>query len=379
MSRTWGVACLAVAALVSSAAVAQEAIAPEEVTVEKALKPGPNIFVVSPNWGGAGAINVFSADDLSYKGDLATGLTGQMFINGSADTAYVASAYAKRITYGPIEAVLQKFDVATLKPLQEVILPSKFAQTAAMQGALQVTADGSRAYVQNATPATSVSVVDLKAGKVLSEIPTPGCWTVIPLTDGSGFSSMCGDGTFLTVKVGKDGKMASKTSSAKIFDVEADPLFIHSQRVKGDLYFVSYKGVLHHLSDKDGVVTAVDSYPFASGVKGDWAPGGYEVMAYSAPYDVMFVAMHSGAKDGSHKDASEEVWAIDVGKKAVLYRSAAKSLTHVAVSPGATPVLYGANGHEGGLYRYEIDPTAKFAAKLTHEIKLKAAGYIVAP
>jgi len=379
MSRTWGAAYFVIAALASSAVSAQEPIAPEELTVEQTIKPGPNVFVVSPSWGGAGAVTVFSADDLTYKGNVATGLTGQFFLGPKADVGYVASAYAKRITHGPVEAVLQKFDVSTLKPTREIALLPKFAQTAAMQGALQITSDGSRAYVQNATPATSVSVVDLKSGALKSEIPIPGCWSVIPTEDGSGFSSICGDGTLLTVKVGADGKAAGQAYSDKIFDVEKDPLFIHSQRVKGDLFFLSYKGVLYRVSDKGGKAKLVETFSIVDGVPGDWAPGGYEVMGYSAPHGVMFVAMHSGAKDGSHKNGSEEIWAVDIAKKAVLYRSRAEHLTHLAVSQGTTPVIFGVNSHEGALYRFEVDPEAKFAAKLTHELAVKEAGYVVAP
>lgn len=379
MSRTWGAAYFVIAALASSTVSAQEAIAPEELTVEQTIKPGPNVFVVSPSWGGAGAVSIFSAEDLSYKGNFPTGMTGQFFLGPKADVGYVASAFAKRITYGPIEAVLQKFDVATLKATQEVAILPKFAQTAAMQGGLQISPDGTRAYIQNATPATSVSVVDLKTGALKSEIPTPGCWTVIPAEDGSGFSTLCGDGTILTVKVGADGKAAGQVYSDKIFDVEKDPLFIHSQRVKGDLYFLSYKGVLHHVSDKGGKAKLVETFPIVEGVTGDWAPGGYEVMSYSAPHGVMFVAMHSGAKDGSHKNGSEEIWAVDIAKKAVLYRSTAKHLTHLTVTQGPSPLLFGVNSHEGALYRFEIDPTAKFAAKLTHELSVKEAGYVVAP
>ena len=379
MSRKWGAACGVIAALISNAALAQEPIAPEELKVEEAIKPGPNVYVVSPSWGGAGAISIFSADDLAYKGNFATGMTAQFTLGAKGDVGYAASAFPKRITYGPIEAVLQKFDVSTLKTTQEVAILPKFAQTAAMQGALQVTPDGARAYIQNATPATSVSIVDLKTGALTAEAPIPGCWTVIPTEDGGGFSSLCGDGTMLTVKVGADGKPSGQAYSDKIFDVEKDPLFIHAQRVKGDLYFMSYKGVLYRVSDKGPAAKLVETYAITDGIAGDWAPGGYEVMSYSAPYGIMFVLMHSGAKDGSHKNPSEEIWAVDVAKKTVLYRSVAKGLTHLAVTQAKVPLVFGVDGHGGGLYRFEVDPAARFAAKLTNEIELKDAGYVVAP
>jgi methylamine dehydrogenase heavy chain len=54
-------------------------------------------------------------------------------------------------------------------------------------------------------------------------------------------------------------------------------------------------------------------------------------------------------------------------------------LTHLTVSQDKLPIVFGSNSHEEGLYRFEIDPTARFAAKLTHEVKLRNAGYVLAP
>lgn len=379
MSKLWGAAWGVVVALSAGAALADEPIAAETLRVEQAIKPGKNVYVVAPAWGGAGAIYIFSADDLAYKGDFATGLTAQFALGSQGDVGYAASAYAKRITYGPVEAILQKFDISTLKTTQEISILPKFAQTAAAQGMLQVTPDGKFAYIQNATPATSVSIVDLKTGALTAEAPIPGCWTINLAEDSSGFSSLCGDGRILTTKVGPDGKVTTKTYSDKIFDVEKDPLFVHAQRVKGDLVFLSYSGAFYRVSDKGPAAKLVETFSVTEGVKGDWAPGGYEVMSYSAPYGVMFVSMHAGAKDGSHKNGSEEIWAIDMAKKTVLYRSVAKGLTHLAVTQDKVPLVFGVNGHEGGLYRFEVDPTAKFAAKLTSEVALKDVGFLVAP
>jgi methylamine dehydrogenase heavy chain len=39
-------------------------------------------------------------------------------------------------------------------------------------------------------------------------------------------------------------------------------------------------------------------------------------------------------------------------------------------------MVFGVNSHGGGLFRFEVDPTAKFAAKLTHQIALKDAAAV---
>src|SRR5690606_25811074 len=95
-------------------AQASETFVPEVLTVEKTIKPGANVFVLDQSWSGPTRINVLSADDLEHKGILAAGLIGQMAFSKDHKTAYTISAYAKRITYGPTEAVLQEFDVDTL-------------------------------------------------------------------------------------------------------------------------------------------------------------------------------------------------------------------------------------------------------------------------
>ena len=376
MSGKWAAALLGLAVLAPCVAAAQPPLPAEEISVEKTIKPGPNVFVTNGAWDGAGAVYVFSADDLTYKGDYSTGMQPQFALSPDAATGVVASAFPKRIMYGPVEAIVQKFDVATLKTQQEATILPKFAQVSPQQGQIQVSVDGTRAFIQNATPATSVTVVDLKSGKVTAEAPIPGCWQINLAPDGSRFSSLCGDGTLLTVRIGADGKVAGQAHSKPIFDVDKDPLFAQSQRVNGDLVFVSYSGVFYRVSDKGDAAELVDTYAFAKDIEGDWAPGGYAVMGYSAPYGIMFVLMHPDAKDGGHKDASKEIWAVDLVHKTVLYRSVAKDLTQVAVSQGKTPLVFGVNSHGGGLFRFEVDPTAKFAAKLTHQIALKDAAAV---
>ena len=378
MARILTAAAALAVGLSASAAAAQDPIEPETLTVESEIAPGDNIFVVSTNWGGAGAVSIFSQDDLSYKGDFSTGMNAQMFIGSEGKVGYAASAFPERIMYGPIKAYLQTFDVSTLKTEDEVEIPNKFAQTMAQATALQVTSDGKWALVQNATPATSVSVVDLKSGKVRSEIPVPGCWGIYPSADPAKFSSLCGNGTMLTIKLKSNGKLAGQKYSEDIFDVDSEPLFAHPQRVGDNLIFTSFDGKFFEVSDAGDAAELVGKWSYTEGVEGDWAPGGYEVMAYYEPGGVMFVPMHSGATNGSHKDGSEELWAIDMKEKKILYRSTAEHLTHIAVTQDETPVLFGSNAHAGGLFRYEIDPEAKYAAKLTDEIEVPDVSYLVA-
>ena len=381
MRRLFAAACLGLLALHGTNAAAQQPppLEAEQLTVEKTIRPGPNVFVSSQGWGGAGAIYIYSADDLSYKGDIGTGLVGHLTVAPDGKTAYVASVFPKRIMSGPSEAILQSVDVATLSVRSEARIPEKMAQIAAQKGVLAQMPGSSLMLVQNATPATSVSVVNLSTGKTVSEVPTPGCWSIIPAAEGNRFTTLCGDGTLLTLKLSAGGKLLSQVRSDKIFDPDADPLFVHAERVKGDLLFASYKGVLYRVSDKLEKPQLVDKFDFVQGQPGGWAPGGYQILAYSDRYDVVFVTMHPDAKDGSHKSGSKEIWAVDLNKRTVEYRSPADGFTHIAVTQGEAPALFGVDYHDGKLARFEVDPRARFAVKPTKQIEVKSIGAIVIP
>lgn len=354
----------AIGLLAIGTASADEAFVPEKLTVEAKIKPGPNVFVVDQSWKGASRVNVLGANDFTIKGNLSVGLVGQLALSADHKTAYTVSAYAKRITYGPTEAALQEFDVDSLKVKREIVILPKMAQVAPSSSLLQLSADEHYALVQNATPATSVTVVDLQAGKLLAEIPTPGCWGIYPALEGSKFSTLCGDGTLASFSFTAEGQFSKPNKSAKIFDADSDPLFIHAQRAEKDLLFTSFNGNLYRIADKKDAPKLVDKFSYTQGIEGGWAPGGLEVMAYNPAHKVLFVAMHPDAAEGSHKDAAEEIWAIDLKKEKVLYRSVVEGSKSLAVTRGDKPVLYALNDEEGVLARYEIDPDAKFAAKL---------------
>jgi len=368
-SRTQLVACTLCAMSASiTGALAQEAeFVPETFGVKEAIDPGPNLFLNQQEWSGAGSINVYSADDLTYKGNMSAGAMGQVLISPDGTKAYSQSSYLKRIAYGEHEQVLQIFDVATLTPEREIILPPKAAMVAAYDPLLTQSADGRLVYVQNATPATSVTVVDIEAGEVLQEVPTPGCWGVYPSLEGYSFSTICGDGTFASFALGEDGSSAEKTVSEKIFDVDEDPLFVPAQRVDGLLLFMSFNGNAYLLDDSTGTITLSETFSITEGTEGGWAPGGYGLTAYNEANKVLFVTMHSEAYDGSHKNASEEIWAYDMEARELLYQSPVHGVISITVTDDEVPVLYAINEEDSTVLRYEADPEAKFVLKETAE------------
>jgi methylamine dehydrogenase heavy chain len=337
----------------------------QQLTTKPTIDPGANIFTNQQAYDGAGSINVFAATDLKFKGNMGTGEMAQMLISPDGKTAYTVSNYQRRFSYGELETVLQSFDVATLTLTREIPLPPKLAMTVAFESLLAQSADGRYIYIQNATPATSVTVVDNVSGQVTAEIPSPGCFGIYPSLRGSRFSTICGDGTFATFALRPDGASADRAQSGKIFDVERDPLFTQSARAGEDLIFVSYHGMVYRLADNGPAVTLVDKQSMVAGTRGGWAPGGYELFGYNEANGILFIGMHPDAKDGSHKRGAREIWAYDLKAGKLMHRSPGESVVSLTVSDDQVPVVVALR--DKATLRFESDPKNKFKLTKTHE------------
>lgn len=368
----------AMMATASAPALAQQAdFKPETLGVKETIDPGPNIYVYQQEWKGAGSIAVFGKSDLSFKGLMSSGSMGQMLIAPDGKTAYSQSTFMKRYLYGDLEHVLQVYDIAKLTPVREIALPPKAAMTLGYAPMLQQSADGRFVYVQNGTPASSVTIVDIAKGAAVQEVPTPGCWGIYPAPSGAKFSSLCGTGSLLTVTLGADGTTAETASSAKIFDAGSDPVFIAGARVDGDLVFASFNGTLYRVSDADKAVKLVDTVKIADGVEGKWAPGGYGVIAYAAKAGVVFATMHPDAADGTHKNPASEIWAYDLKAKKLLSRSPVDHVASLTVSDDETPVLIGLT-EDPKVLRFTSDPKAGYLLTKTGEAKLTGFPFVAA-
>lgn len=336
-----------------------EAFKPEVMSVEKAISPGPNVLVNEASWDGASKIHVYGQADMAYKGLMSLGLTSQFIISKDGSKAYALSDYMKRYTYGPIESVLQVFDIKTLSPIQEIIVPNKIAKAIGMTGLIEASADEKYLYLQNATPATSVTVVDLSAGKVLTEVPTPGCYGIYPSLSGYAFSTLCGTGQARTYTL--TGDQYSTATSNKFFDVDGDALYIHAQRTSaGKLVFTSFNGNLYLVDDSSGTFKLTEKIEVSKGVEGNWAPGGYAISAYNSANDMLFMIMHPDAYEGSHKDGSKEIWAYSLKEHKLISRSAAEHLVAIAVTQDKEPKIFGSNEDEETADEYTLSSAKDF-------------------
>ncbi len=262
-----------------------------------------------------GRLRVFDARAGKLMGMLATGYAGNFYIHAKADEIYNATTYLSRLGRGERTDVLEVWDAQTLALKYEVVLPPKRAQTLNYRGMVSLTENGRFVLVQNATPATSVTVVDLGERKVAAEIPTPGCWGTLPAAGHpQRFAMLCGDGKLATITLDDTGKSMDRQVSAQMFDADNDAWF-HTAEQIGDLYyFLSFKGVLHEVDVGQPVARLKSSKDLigAAQKKAGWRPGGYQAFAIHPSGRWAVAAMHDGGREGSHKTPAKQLWMWDL-------------------------------------------------------------------
>lgn len=339
---------------------------PETVSVKTRMSPGPNV-VVNQMGMASSTLYIYSARDLTLKGSVSGGGWGLSTLSRDGNTAYMASSFFSRITYGTGEDVLQIFDVPTNTVKKEIRLPFKITQYTPDAAQLRLSADEKFIYVQNATPATSVTVVDLVNDKVLQEIPQPGCYGIYPTLQGHGFSTICTDGSFMTFTLGADGSTFTSRRSEKIFDVDSDPIYLASARAGGDLLFISYNANIYRLSDQGGAIRTVSVTSLTRGIPGNWGTSGYGVLGYNAADNVLFVPMYPNHHEGTHHRGGKQIWAYDLTRRTLLSRSPVDDISTIAVSSGEKPVLYGLNIDKNLIEEYAADKKHGFSLSKTAE------------
>ncbi len=172
-------------------------------------------------------VDVIDGDSFRLLGQIPNGSFGEFAISNDGKTLYSAASWFARGDHGARTEVLELYDPATLDPTGEVILSPKRAQSSAYSDLMVESSDGALLFVQNATPASSVQIVDLKQKKVIAELPTAGCYGLYPSSKvANRFSTLCGDGTAVTVEFDATGKETARRRSARLFDPEGDALFI---------------------------------------------------------------------------------------------------------------------------------------------------------
>lgn len=286
---------------------------------------------------------IIDGESFNVVGHVALGMAGHVTLTPDRSEILVSTAYMTKLNRGERFGQMEVYDATTLKLKSEVSVPPKHSQSFPYRGKIRTSADGRLVFMQNSTPASSVTVVDRVAGKFVAEIATPGCWMIyVPQSVSDRFSTLCGDGTMLTVRVDAEGKPLERKKSAKFFDADDDALFTSGAQLEDNYTFVSFKGNVQTVNVAGDTAVAEAPWPLATAAdaKAGWRPGGYQPVALHDKSGRIFVGMHPKGKEGSHKIAAKEIWAFDPSTRKRVSRAPGHHATVIAVSRGDAPRLF---------------------------------------
>jgi methylamine dehydrogenase heavy chain len=366
-------ACQAAVLVVFAVVAAHAELPVEHITIAQMLPDnGHRLYVMDAALahGVDGKIHVIDGDSFRILGQISNGSFGDFLPSAHGAVLFNATTYFSRGDHGTHTEVLEYFDSQKLLPTGETILPPKRAQSNGVSALMEESSDGAFLMIQNATPATSVTLVNTAARKVIAELPNAGCYGVYPSgTMARRFSSLCGDGSVLTVDFASDGKETARRRSAVFFDPDGDALFLPAVQADSHRWvFLSFLGNVHVLdlsgetATQEPVWSAIKGTPDSAG----WRPGGVQPIALHAGTGTLYVTMHPNGKEGSHKDPATEIWKLDLARHAVVARGKSDGAVCVAVSQDAKPLLFTESGVDGSLSRLDGETLAKLGQTQAH-------------
>lgn len=347
---------LSFASLLTACPVLAQEIQPETVTNMTIPDGTELVFSVdlALNHVVDGRTYVLDAKDLKLLGLIGTANLGMVHVPTGSDDIYVATTHLSRTTRGERTDVVEIYSGKDLTFKEEIPISNDRAQALNYRSLFWTSSDLKYLFIQNATPATSVTVVDIAGKKQIADIPNPGCYGIFPsATMPMRFATTCGDGTFGTIDVKTDGSAEMKPSQ-QIFDADTDALFSGAYRWGDKWVFVSYGGNIYVIDVEDDTATLTDKIALAEGVEGNWRPGGYQPIAVHDKTGIAYVLMHSGGTEGSHKNPAEEIWAVDLKNKTVLGRAASVPAIALTASQGDSPALFAIDGLKAEIVRYDL-------------------------
>jgi len=300
-------------------------------------------------------IRVYDAGSGKFLGLIPMGYGGHMQPSHDGKKVYTSTTYYARQTRGARTDVVEIWDAQTLSFEREVVLPIRRAQTFPYRYMFRQTTDGRFLLIQNATPAVSVTVVDVQQGIVTEpEITaTAGCWAMIPKPNKPhSFMSICGDGTLLTMDLDDAGKVAGQSRSATMFPVATDPVFITAALEATQAYFVSFNGNVYTADFSQDTMRFAPVWSLlndADKAQG-WRPGGYNLVDVHHATRRMYVLMHPNGKEGSHKNPAAEIWVYDLNTRERVARFPGNDVGSITVAQGEKPRLLTVDGETLRIY-----------------------------
>lgn len=335
---------IAVAGLLAGLAAAAQAELPVEHNRIEPLAPATaeRIYLTDPVMPHLvdGRVVVIDGRKMKRLAVIGSGFSALTALSPDRQWLYVATTYHSRLQRGERTDVVEVYRTDDLTFSHEIVIPPKHAQGLPIRALMQPSADGRFLLIQNATPATSVTVVDTQARKVTAEIANPGCWGAIPWPAAAlRFSSICGDGTVQTFDLDASGASAGASRSARFFDPDQDPVFMQYSLSGSTMTMLSFHGTVHRITLDGAAPAFAPTWNFVSDAdrRQGWRPGGFQL--FEVIGDRLVVGMHAKGAEGTHKNPAEQLWTIDLAAKQRVARTPGFGTLSMTRTREATPKL----------------------------------------
>ena len=300
------------------------------------IEPIFPVFSRSKTW-------IIDGDKMQIMGMFNGGAASNLVIAPDHRKLYWLETYWSRGDRGERTDVVTAIDPETLIPENEALLENGRFLVVVKRFDADISPDGKYVYSYNMAPSTAISIVDTSDMGYKGELEIPGCALVFPSAPRR-FSSLCADGTMMTVKFDENMMPASERSE-RFFDAENDPVFEHPvfDKSQNKLHFLSYEGnvITADINADQPVFSKPWNLLSAADRKARWRPGGWMPVSYNSHTNRLYVLMHRGLK-WSHKQAGEEVWVYNMStrKRVQRIRLGADHAHTLKITNDEKPILF---------------------------------------
>lgn len=271
-----------------------------------------------------------AAQQRQFRGQIDAAQFATFQHSARREELYVAETFYSRGSRGERTDVLTIYDLRTLVPATEIVLPSNSRlQSVTQRGAFQLIDNDRFALIATFTPATGVIVVDLEQREVVNEIDTPGCTLIYPRTS-RGFGSLCGNGSMIAFDLDEAGQVVAQFETSVFNDVDENPMFMKAVSIGETTYFPTFGGHLQPVSMGEGVPVPGTSWHFSADTT--WRPAGWQIITADRN-GLIYVLMRENALEGDHKSGGTEVWVLNAVERELVRRI---ELTNDSLSIEAT-------------------------------------------
>lgn len=276
-----------------------------------------------------------------YLGMVDAGLISAFAQSPSRGEFYVAETHYSRGARGERTDVVTIYDVTTLAPKGEVVLPKGQVRMVAMPEVYGATVIADKFLViSNMSPATGVSIVDLDTREVVESTLLPGCILNYP-TGERGFTGICVDGSLKTFALDEGGKISKTTATASFFKTQTEPFFEKPAIVDGKGYFIAFDGRVQEVDLSGEAAVIGEAWHLLSEADREkkYRPGGWQLLA-TDDQGLLYILMHENGGEGTHKNGGNELWVYDVRKRERVAQFALKNHgVSVMATRGETPYV----------------------------------------